>query len=350
VLRSKIVTSSTSGSPSDTASASATPLSADAKQRPFAGLLLIADRGNDRLIVLDAKKRIVWQYPSPSLPQPTVPFYFPDDAFWVHGGHAILVNQEENNVLTEIAYPSGRTLWTYGHPRVAGSSPGYVHQPDDLYPYPFGGGGLVVADAKNCRILFLGPDGQPTRQIGRTGDCTPGLPTTIGYPNASTPLSNGDLLVTELVGGAISRVTATGRVLWQRHIQGIEVPSDPQLLPDGSIIAVDYGHPGAVERFLPSGRVLWAYRPTGGNGELDHPSLAAPFPNGLVAVNDDYRDRVILIDPTTDRIVWQYGVTGVAGTGRGSLNTPDGLDLLLPGGVIPLHVDFASTTVHAGRP
>ena len=300
--------------------------------------------------MVNAKKRIVWQYPSPSLPPPTVPFYFPDDAFWVHGGHAILINEEENNVLTEIAYPSGRTLWTYGHPRVAGSSPGYLHQPDDLYPYPFGGGGVVVADAKNCRILFLGSAGRPTHQIGRTGDCTPALPTTVGYPNASTPLANGDLLVTELVGGAIARVTTTGKVVWQRHIQGIDVPSDPQLLPDGSVLAVDYGHPGAIERFLPSGRVLWTYRPTSGNGELDHPSLAAPLPNGLVAVNDDYRHRVILIDPKTDRIVWQYGVTGVAGSGTGSLDTPDGFDLLLPGGVIPLHLDFRSAAVRPGRP
>ena len=40
-------------------------------------------------------------------PAPATPLYFPDDAFWVHRGHAILVNEEENNTLIEIAYPSG---------------------------------------------------------------------------------------------------------------------------------------------------------------------------------------------------------------------------------------------------
>jgi hypothetical protein len=52
------------------------------------------------------------------------------------------------------------------------------------------------------------------------------------------------------------------------------------------------------------------------------------LPNGLVAVNDDFRNRVIIIDPRTDRIVWQYGRTDVAGSSLGLLNRPDGMDLL----------------------
>jgi hypothetical protein len=79
-----------------------------ASVRPFAGLLLIADRGNNRLLVMDADKRIVWRYPAPNLPPPPFRFYFPDDAFWVHGGHAIMVSEEENSLIEEIAYPSGR--------------------------------------------------------------------------------------------------------------------------------------------------------------------------------------------------------------------------------------------------
>src|SRR5204862_3961198 len=106
-----------------------------ASGRPFAGLLLIADRGNDRLLVVDVHKHIVWRYPDSSLPPPPFRFHFPDDAFWVHEGHAILVNEEENEVVQEIAYPGGQALWTYGTPGVAGSSRGHLHEPDDAYPY-----------------------------------------------------------------------------------------------------------------------------------------------------------------------------------------------------------------------
>jgi hypothetical protein len=61
---------------------------------------------------------------------------------------------------------------------------------------------------------------------------------------------------------------------------------------------------------------------------LDHPSLAIRLPNGLIAVNDDRRDRVVLISRQTGKIVWQYGHTDVAGTKPGYLDTPDGMDLL----------------------
>ena len=51
---------------------------------------------------------------------------------------------------------------------------------------------------------------------------------------------------------------------------------------------------------------------------LNHPSLAERLPNGLIAANDDYRARVVIIDPRTRKIVWQYGQTGEPGTGPSS--------------------------------
>ncbi len=77
-----------------------------------------------------------------------------------------------------------------------------------------------------------------------------------------------------------------------------------------------------------TGKVLWRYGPTQGYGRLDHPSLAMPLPNGDIAVNDDFRDRVVVIDPRLNRIVWQYGHTDLAGTAPGYLNIPDGMDFI----------------------
>jgi len=53
--------------------------------------------------------------------------------------------------------------------------------------------------------------------------------------------------------------------------------------------------------------------------------LIAP---GLIAINDDYRHRVVIVSIREHRIVWQYGHTDQPGTAPGYLNTPDGLDLL----------------------
>jgi hypothetical protein len=61
---------------------------------------------------------------------------------------------------------------------------------------------------------------------------------------------------------------------------------------------------------------------------MDHPSLAMALPNGDIAVNDDFRDRVIVVNPRTRRIVWQYGHTDVGGTAPGYLHIPDGMDFI----------------------
>ena len=347
VLSASLVPVPATGPAASAAPAVSPTLSASAQVRPFAGLLLIADRGNNRLLVMNAKHHIVWRYPSPNLPAPPFRFYFPDDAFWVHGGNAILVNEEENHTLALIAYPSGATLWTYGHAGVPGSGAGYLHQPDDVYPYP--GGGLVVADAQNCRLLFFDAAGHPSHQIGTTGVCEHHLPATVGYPNGDTPLPNGHILVSELNGGWVDEVTATGRVVWALQLPEATTPSDPQPVADGSYLVANYASPGGIVRFDSGGKVLWWYHPTTGPGVLDHPSLAVPLPNGLVAVNDDYNHRVVIIDPATDKIVWQYG-TGAAGSGTGQLSFPDGLDLMLPGNVIPLHIDFPRVATRPGRP
>ena len=86
--------------------------------------------------------------------------------------------------------------------------------------------------------------------------------------------------------------------------------------------------PGHALIMTRHGRVVWRYGPDSGRGELDHPSLALRVARDLIAVNDDFRHRVVLISIRKRRIVWQYGHTGVAGRRAGFLNTPDGLDLL----------------------
>jgi hypothetical protein len=117
----------------------------------------------------------------------------------------------------------------------------------------------------------------------------------------------------------------------------ITYPSDPQQLGPDLYLVADYARPGGLYEFDRKGRILWSYHPGSGEGMLDHPSLAERLPNGLIAVNDDYRHRVVIINPATSAIVWQYGRTDLAGAGLDRLNTPDGFDLLTSGGRTPTH-------------
>jgi hypothetical protein len=56
----------------------------------FGAKLLVADRGNNRLLLMDAAMRVVWKYPSAGMPTDPLRLYFPDDAFFTeprHGDH-----------------------------------------------------------------------------------------------------------------------------------------------------------------------------------------------------------------------------------------------------------------------
>ena len=44
-----------------------------------------------------------------------------------------------------------------------------------------------------------------------------------------------------------------------------------------------------------------------------------------------------MVDPVTNRIVWQYGHTGKSGNALGYLNDPDGVDLVPPDSLLVTH-------------
>jgi hypothetical protein len=303
---------------------------------PFFGArLLIADRGNNRLLLLDSASRVVWRYPSATAPRDRLGFYFPDDAFFTDHGTAIISNQEENETIVKIAYPSGTVIWSYGHPRQAGAAPGYLNNPDDAYVLK--DGQVTVADPMNCRVLVINANRTVAHQIGTDGVCVHNPPASMGSPNGDTPLSDGNLLISEINGSWVSEYTPAGKLVWTVQLPIVGYPSDPQQLgPDRYLIA-DYSSPGQIVEFDRQGKILYRYHPSSGPGMLNHPSLAELLPSGVIMANDDSNDRMVAIDPATGALVWQYGISGDPGTAPGQLNTPDGFDLLLPNGSTPTH-------------
>jgi outer membrane protein assembly factor BamB len=305
--------------PTDPAGGTPTPVQAG----PFAGDLMIADRQNGRILIVDLSGKIRWRFPvAGSLPAGT--HFAADDAFLAPDGRTIVANEEDNQVIDRIDIASVRIVWRFG---VVGRGPGELHTPDDAYPLP--NGDVVVADIDNCRVIEISPAKHIVRQWGRTGVCVDHAPQTYGRPNGDTPLPDGGLLITEILGSRVVRLDAAGKVVFDIHVP-TRYPSDAHLDAQGNVVVADYTSPGAIVRVDPHGRLLWRYAPTSGNGRLDHPSLAVPLADGSILLNDDFRQRVIIIDPTTKKIIWQYGHTDRNGRASGYLYTPDGVDLIPP--------------------
>jgi outer membrane protein assembly factor BamB len=296
--------------------------------------IIIADRANDRILEVTPTKRVVWEFPGPQGLAKGSQFGDDDDVFFTPGGRTVITNEEHQGTIAEVDYYSRQIVWTYGHYGVEKYGNGYLDYPDDAYRLP--NGTTIVADIRNCRELFISPSKQIIQQwgleqAGGDGACPrTSPPTYLGSPNGDTPQPNGNILLSIIGNNSVAMMSPQGKLLWQAPVPdlGNGYVSDAQLLPDGDVLTVSYGKPGRVVIFNPkTGQVDWLYDVTAGPGELDHPSLALPLPNGNILLNDDYNDRVVVIDRQTKQIVWQYGVKGVAGTAPGYINTPDGLDI-----------------------
>jgi DNA-binding beta-propeller fold protein YncE len=300
--------------------------------------VLIADRDNNRLIEVSPAGTIIWRFPAAGGLAPGQSFLVPDDAFFSGDGRRVIATQEDDQAISVIDPASGRIVYRYGHPGEAGAQDGYVHNPDDALLMP--SGEILSADIMNCRLLVIRPpQHRPLRMLGTTGRCEHEPDASFGSPNGAFPMSNGDTAVTEINGNWVDVLGRGGRAVLAVHPPQFSYPSDTNELRPGVFLSVDYASPGAIETFTSRGTLLWRYAPSGASA-LDHPSLALGLPNGDVLANDDRNHRVIVVDPRTNRIVWQYGHTGVPGSREGFLRNPDGVDLAPP---YSLAARFAAT-------
>ena len=315
-------------SPAAAARASTVNLAPGSDPSVLPGPVLIADSDNNRLIEVSPAGHRLWEFPRPGDLAPGQTFLKPDDAFFAPTGRHVIATQEEDFAISVINLATDRIVYRYGHPGIPGFAANHLDNPDDALLTR--SGQIVLADIKNCRLLVIRPPArQVVRQLGETGVCVHQPGVSYGSPNGWFPMHDGNSVVTEINGDWIDVLSPGGRVLSSTNAPGFSYPSDTNEVRPGVLLSADYTDPGAIETFTPSGHLLWRYAPSGPQA-LNHPSLAEPLPNGDILANDDHNDRVIVIDPRTNRIVWQYGHTHIAGRQPGYLADPDGVDLAPP--------------------
>jgi len=309
------------------------PLSGDRKKpvaswgKPLPWPIVIADRRNNRLIEIAPDKRIVWEFPTPNL---TI-YSGNEDVNFSHDGRRLAVSEEDNYDVHIVDYEKRELTWTYGTPEKGGSGPGQFNYPDDAHLLE--DGTFLTADIRNCRVVIIDPATQKiVTQWGKTGrsHCYHKPPQYLGSPNGATPMDNGDILISEIRGAWITRITREGKVVWDMPAPHVRYPSDAFPTVDGrQVIVADFVKPGRVVIFDPATKkVTWEYFVDKGEGMLDHPSLARELPDtGDILIADDLRHRVIVVDRKTKKIVWQYGVTDTPGHAPGYLYYPDGFDI-----------------------
>ncbi len=289
--------------------------------------IAIADEGNNRIVVVDPQGRVRWVFPQKGDLMPGQVFRVPDDVFFSPDGRSIVATEEENQMISVIDVAKRRITFQYGRSGHESFKKGYLANPDDAIMLK--DGRLLIADIKNCRLLVIEPKLRATAQLGASGRCVHKPPKSFASPNGAFPMRDGRYLVTEIGGDWVDAMSLAGKVSWSVHPPGVAYPSDTNEVSRGVYLTVDFSTPGQIVEFNSAGKLLWRYRPTGA-AALDHTSLAHSLPNGYVIATDDRNNRVIVVVPRTNKVVWQYGHKGKKGKGMGYLNNPDGLDLLPP--------------------
>lgn len=308
-------------------------LAAGSNPAALPGAIAIADEGNNRIVVVDPQGRVRWIFPQKGDLKPGQAFKTPDDVFFTADGKSIVVTESEHQMMSIIDIATRKIVFEYGVADKGSTKAGHLNNPDDAILLK--DGRVLVADIKNCRILFIDPKTKKTTQLGVTGWCAHNPPKTFGSPNGVFPMKDGRFLVTEINGNWIDAMTLTGKVSWAVHAPGVLYPSDSNEVSPNVYLTVDFSSPGQIVEFDSKGKLLWKFKPTG-SAALNHTSLGHALPDGNIIATDDANHRIIVVDRKTKKIIWQYGHKGKSGSAAGYLNNPDGLDFLPPNSLMML--------------
>jgi hypothetical protein len=167
----------------------------------------------------------------------------------------------------------------------------------------------------------------------------------------------GNILISDQFNNRVIEVSPAGHIIWQFGIgpadfsaKSIVGVNDAQRVGPFTLMA-GTGIPAGVDPLAPSGvadnrvvlvepfynQIIWQYGSFGVTGS-DHDQLNTPvqctwLPNENVLITDQGNQRVIEVT-LGKRIVWQYGQTGVAGMGPNQLNNPNSAELLENGHIL----------------
>jgi hypothetical protein len=170
--------------------------------------------------------------------------------------------------------------------------------------------------------------------------------------------ARGNILIADQFNNRVVEINRNHQVVWQfgngSSVAGphsVVGTNDAQRVGPFTLISGTGTPPGAdpsctdpngcldnrVFFVSPDGRIIWQYGQTGvagsGPDQLNTPVQATFLPSFHVLITDQANERVIEVNLHHD-IVWQYGMTGVMGNGFDQLNNPNSAELLANGNVL----------------
>ena len=184
---------------------------------------------------------------------------------------------------------------------------------------PEGSAHILIADQFNNRVIEV--DRLTHKIVWQFGDGSdhPGPHSVVGVNDAERV-------------GPYTLISGTGTPPSNPPLPGCSDPVNG--CPDNRVFLVDH-----------DGHIVWQYGQNGGVAgagpdQLNTPVQAAflssfpQHPGFTVLITDQGNQRVIAVDLLTKHIVWQYGTTGIIGSGQNELSNPNSAEVLENGHIL----------------
>jgi hypothetical protein len=318
------------------------------------GNILISDQFNNRVIEVDRRGNIVWQFglgPADFSPSSIIGV---NDAQRV-GDLTLMAGTgtpggqpEAPNCTNPTGCPDNRVLlvdrdgnivWQYGQFGVGGSSPGLLNTPVQNTWLP--NRHVLITDQLNERIIEVDTETNGiVWQYGTTG-VTGNGPNQLNNPNCAELLENGHVLICDENNNRAIEVEPTiplgGDIVWQ-YGSGDPLKTEPvsgvafaSRLEHGHTLITDSNHNRIVE-IDEDKHPVWEYFTCHGSGCTlargtgPLPTRAVRLRNGHTLISDQYNHRVIEVNHGK-QIVRTFGKLGSPGyntesAAGGGLNSP----------------------------
>ena len=137
---------------------------------PVPGYVLIADRNNDRILLVSPCNASSGGSRAPGDVRPGQSFHDPDDAFFTPGYRGSRSTRSSTRRSALISVRRHRIVWSFGHAAVARlRRPDYLSNPDDAYLLP--NGLLWSPTSRTAASSSSTTSTRVVREIGHAGSC-----------------------------------------------------------------------------------------------------------------------------------------------------------------------------------
>ncbi|MFK2877851.1 NHL repeat-containing protein [Rhodanobacter hydrolyticus] len=184
---------------------------------------------DNRVLIVDHNGDILWQYgqagvggAGPDQLNTPVQALFLVSFPGHYGSHVLIADQANQRVI--LVNLRKQIVWQYGSTGVSGDGPNQLNNPNSAEV--LANGHILIADESNSRVIEVTKDGQLVKQFTAQG--------TVSGAAFASRLPDGDTLITDSNNNRIVEVDGNDKPVWQ-YFTNTETGSNPAPLPTRAV-------------------------------------------------------------------------------------------------------------------